>query len=688
VAPDQQKAYDESLAKYNEAMPLYDADRAKYDTYKAEYQNRMANTPMYGGAQFNTAPGGQPYAAPPSTIADLYQTYLGRAPDEGGAEFWANRFGPDLSAEEIGQFKQSASLENNKTKAVPHYWGSQLAQPTYSSNTASPAYAPISGVSGGSGVAGVAGVAGAAWPSILGGNNGGGNNSSSMGSLGPGLGFDSNSLTGGLAGAMLGFGGPVNEAVSVENMGTYANSNQSGGDGASSAGMGGASEGSAGSTAGDASSPDGPDGSNAWARGGYVKTNFQDGGLNDMANTYNVGQPQDAQGSAIQQLVAPPQVVAPPEMGGRAMPPGLAEMMGKYQGEGVYGPELKAARETSSRENEAFNKMLQSAIGQQQDNAPSKAEMYFRLAAAFGAPTKTGGFSESLANVGKTLGEQAKETREAEKAGRANRLALSLEAQKAKMSGAKEDLTTLRSLAGEEMKDKRAIASKMMEEYIKSGQPQSAAGKQAMDEGLVKGTPQFQARVAKIAENDINKQNAMINATLASMSSQQAAANLAQQRFGFQQEQSQKLTAPELKLKTETEDMVAQTGQAIANLKTAYALNPKTFDASLVDSAQRKILEASGSKAPKLQNTREMENLLEKAALSQLKATFPGAISNDERKALMDTQGLSAKSVEERAKIMRNAFTAMQSVEQRARKRLNEINAGLYRSTESSGSLD
>jgi hypothetical protein len=176
---------------------------------------------------------------------------------------------------------------------------------------------------------------------------------------------------------------------------------------------------------------------------------------------------------------------------------------------------------------------------------------------------------------------------------------------------------------------------------------------------------------------------------LAGMSAQQASANLAQQKFQLQEQQASKLTAPEVKLKVDSEDMVAQTGQALANLKQAYALNPKTFDTSLVDTAQRKILEGSGSKAPKIQNTREMENLLEKAALSQLKSTFPGAISNDERKALMDTQGLGAKSIEERGKIMRNAYTALQAVEERAKKRLNQINQGQYRNTEaSSGGLE
>jgi bifunctional N-acetylglucosamine-1-phosphate-uridyltransferase/glucosamine-1-phosphate-acetyltransferase GlmU-like protein len=96
-------------------------------------------------------------------------------------------------------------------------------------------------------------------------------------------------------------------------------------------------------------------------------------------------------------------------------------------------------------------------------------------------------------------------------------------------------------------------------------------------------------------------------------------------------------------------------------------------------------LEAVGSKDPKVANTRELENMLEKAALSQLKATFPGAISNDERIALLATQGMSAKSIEERGRILKNASDALKAIYSRNKKRLNEINQGAYRATQLPG---
>lgn len=364
------------------------------------------------------------------------------------------------------------------------------------------------------------------------------------------------------------------------------------------------------------------------------------------------------------------------------LPPDLAEMLSKYTGgESVYGTELAGARTRAETESKSFNDMLEKALAGTKEEAPSKAEMYFRLAAAFGKPTKTGHFAESLGNVGEVLGEQAKEERAQRKAERALKLQLGLKGQEARMAAAKEDVTALRGLAGEEMKDKRAIATELLKQHIASGEPKSSAGKQAQDEGLKPGTTEFKDRVAKISELNIEKANAAINAAVAGMSVQQANMALQNKKFELEQEKAAKLTPGELKLKVETEDVVAQTDQALKDLKRAYELNPNTFDSSLVDIAQRKLLESAGSKDAKVIATREQENLLQKAALSQLKSTFPGAISNDERKALQDVQGIGAKSKEERAVIMKNAYNALKSVNARHRKRANEINQGLYRDT-------
>jgi hypothetical protein len=140
-----------------------------------------------------------------------------------------------------------------------------------------------------------------------------------------------------------------------------------------------------------------------------------------------------------------------------------------------------------------------------------------------------------------------------------------------------------------------------------------------------------------------------------------------------------KLSPPELKLKSETEDLLASTDQALKNLKRAYALNPNTFDSSVIDVAQRKILEAAGSKDPKVIATRELENLLSKGAIEKLRASFGGSPTEGERKILLSLEGLESKSIEERKQIMINAYEALQTTQARHKARLKDITSGVYR---------
>lgn len=361
---------------------------------------------------------------------------------------------------------------------------------------------------------------------------------------------------------------------------------------------------------------------------------------------------------------------------------GVEDLIKKYYGEpsNTYAEELAAARKAAKAESDRFTQMITGMMeaGSQQ---PSKAELYFNLMSAFGEPTRTGHFSESLGKVGKVVGEYQKDIRAAKNADIALRKQLALEAQKIKMQGAKEELSTLRGLAGEEMKDKRTIASEMIKQYIKSGQPESSAGKQAKDEGLTPGTPEYQKRVKEIADTNIEKQLTGINTALAGMSVQQANLALAQQKFGYQKEQAAKLTPAEVKMKTEAEDNLTNMDQALKDLSQAYKLNPNTFDSSLVDVAQQKLLESFGSKDPKVLATRTQANLLGKQGIAKLRASFGGNPTEGERKILLDLEGIGAKSKEERAVIMRNAYAALKARRERENKRLNEINQGLYRET-------
>lgn len=410
--------------------------------------------------------------------------------------------------------------------------------------------------------------------------------------------------------------------------------------------------------------------------GGAVRR-FQVGGNRGELDTRE-DMPMPAVEAAPGPLSSPAaQPLAPAPASTTPVSPAAGDLMSMLQrygvGESVYAPELKAARARSDAETKAFTDMIQNAM-KGRSYAPDKTEMYFRLASAFGAPTRTGHFAENLSMVGKELGEYAKESRTAKKAEEAMRLQLAMEAQKIKAQGAREELTGLRTLVGEEMKDKRAL----LQEYIKSGRPQSEAGKAAVDAGLQQGTPEFTDFVNKYIDDKIRSGNMLKEAMVLIAAGQLELGRTKERRA---EESGKKLTPAEVKLKSEAETTIGGLDDSMASLKRAYSLNPNTFDGTLASIAQRKLLEQTDPKDPRVLATREQANLLSKGAIDKLRASFGGNPTEGERAALLQLEGLDSKSKEERAMIMKNTYKLLQARRAREQKRLNDISAGLYRET-------
>lgn len=359
----------------------------------------------------------------------------------------------------------------------------------------------------------------------------------------------------------------------------------------------------------------------------------------------------------------------------------LAAMLQRYTGgESPYAADLAAARTKVDTESKAFENLLKTAM-KPGSTAPDKTELYFRLAAAFGAPTRTGSFGETLSGVGKELSEFAKETRASKKAEQQLGLQLGLEAQKMRLQGAREELGALRALAGEEMKDKRAV----LLEYLKSGRPQSEAGKAAVDAGLTQGTPEFAKFVNNYIEEKISSGNAIKEAMVliaqGNLNVAQAGLNIRQSAEERAREAAKKLTPGELKLKTETEDRLTTIDSAMADLGRAYDLNKNSFDTTLKDTVTRKAMEETGSKDPRVVATRELENLLKSAMISSASQKLTGVLSDSDIKLLLSIAGLDAKSKTEREQILKNAYRSLRTARQAQQKRLNEISQGLYRET-------
>ena len=345
-----------------------------------------------------------------------------------------------------------------------------------------------------------------------------------------------------------------------------------------------------------------------------------------------------------------------------------------------YSGELRAAQAETATHQKAFNDSIQRLINEKVEG-PSKAELYFRLAAAFSEPTKTGHFIESLGKAGGVAADYNKEQRVIKQAQRSEALKLGLEKQKLDLQSAKDRETNLRALASEDNKSRREMAKEIIKDYVTSGRPQSSAGKQALDEGLTPGTPEYQSRVAEIGNLLVERQMAAINASLAGVQAQRGQLALGERKEARAQRAEGKLTSQELDLKVDTEDAISTASGALDSLQQALKLNPKTFDTSIGDLAQRKALEAVGSADPRVINTRNMENLLKQQALSQLKSLVGGNPTEGERAVIMDLQGVDAKSTAERQLIIERAIKTIENRKRKSEERLKNINAGRYRQT-------
>ena len=394
-----------------------------------------------------------------------------------------------------------------------------------------------------------------------------------------------------------------------------------------------------------------------YAQGGSVK-GYRPGGPVDMLYG-GAGDAMMMGGAEEDTLTTPPPVDPMTDM--RAM-------LDLYAPPTVTSEQIAAAAERRAAEQKAFEDILRSQLQGSDSEPQSKAEMYFRLAAAFGAPTKTGHFAENLALVGETMADQLSEKAKREREAREKKLGVDLEIQKMRMGAAGEDLEALQGLQTEEAKYRRDLGKELIRDYIKSGEPQSAAGKTAMDMGLKPGTPEFNAKVTELAQLEIERQTAAINAQIASME----AAN----KRGTQ------MTPTEINLRTETEIGLDSVNQAMQVLEKAYQLNPNSYAGGLADKGVRALQETAGSDDPIVVNTRQIENLLGQQALGTLKTIFGGNPTEGERAILLELQGIGAKSRDERKLIMERLFEVLEDRKARLTTRLDDVISGRYKTYE------
>lgn len=346
----------------------------------------------------------------------------------------------------------------------------------------------------------------------------------------------------------------------------------------------------------------------------------------------------------------------------------ITSLFSKYFGADDYMSKAEAAKKKRDDLIAAYKGSLAGAAQVQMDE-PSQAERYFRLTQALLTPGKTGHFYESLGNVAQVSGEMEKEKRLARRQQALDALKAATAGQQLDIEAAGADIDLYQKLAEQSASTQGDIMKELVKQSMKPKEAQSPAGKQAMDEGLTPGTPQFHKRVAAIAQASGDAAEARLNVALAN-------AALSQARF---ERTGREMGQGEIRLLSETEDALFAKQESKGLLTEALALNPDTYDASISDSLARFAAEGFSPDSPRVVNTRNLENILTTQLLSTLKATFGAAPTEGERKVLEEIQGIGAKSKKEREAIIKRALNLVDLRIKKDESRLQSIREGQYR---------
>ena len=137
------------------------------------------------------------------------------------------------------------------------------------------------------------------------------------------------------------------------------------------------------------------------------------------------------------------------------------------------------------------------------------------------------------------------------------------------------------------------------------------------------------------------------------------------------------LGAKEQDILNNSQQVVEAAAQTAEQLQRAFQLNDQAYSGGMpkVRMAMGRLI---GSDDPAYVASEELDNLMGRLALSQLKSTFPGAISDGERKVLTELQGSMSLPRAVRDRIYRNAIPVLQNVIQRNSNRINQIKGGYY----------
>ena len=291
--------------------------------------------------------------------------------------------------------------------------------------------------------------------------------------------------------------------------------------------------------------------------------------------------------------------------------------------ENLYDQSVQAASGFADAQTQ-FNETVQDIITARQ-TGPDKAELYFKLAAAFAQPTKSRSFG-FLENVPTVLADFAKDTREARTKAQDMEITLA----KAKLAQAKNKYDTLQDKRTKQAEDYRNY---MLELY------------------------------KTISEKD------------------QKAAELLLKQSQFQFDK-QTLPPEILKIKVADEDGIKDLQEGLKQLRKALKVNKLAGPSTKAAMLAIAVREASGTLTEEQRNTKLVMNIIGSFAVKQLKNTFGAQLSDGERQAFFDLMGAGEyPDARFREDIIAKLINQTVKTINQKRDRLSRINQGKYRAT-------
>ena len=377
-------------------------------------------------------------------------------------------------------------------------------------------------------------------------------------------------------------------------------------------------------------------------------------------------EPETGGGYVPEDVAAP--AVAAPKADVTGINPELAAMLKQYDTGIDYSKDI-AANAAARRQQEAkFNQSI-SALKQTAPDVPSESEKWFKLAAAFSNPGKTGSFQEGIGNAATVLSEYGAEKRKGLSAQRKLNTELDLKQQQYALENLRDEATQLRTLQGDASKDKREMIKAAIKDYVDSGKPQSEAGKIALDEGFKRGTDEYEARVTAITKQKLDNQLGMLNATLGNLA-------LSQQKVASEQ---LKLEPDERASIREDENAIYASKSVLSNLDRAIQLNETAFANTPSDRALYNKLKVTKPDDARVKATEELENLIGTNVVGSLKSSYGGNPTEGERNALKELGGLGSANKQVRKAIFTRSAQAIKEASEFRQMRIQKIETGGYR---------